>query len=222
MQTEGKEITLPSLHRLEKIDKYLYNKCSTLILPEEAMFGLHLIPDHDPKTASILEDIYSNYKNQMFFIAKSVVHNDADAEDAVSDALLAIAKQLKSLPHQDPKLVRAYVLTAARNSALNIRDRSIDQFCEKITNIDDHRLSADDRLFEKVTASVDYNTLARAMNKLPIKYREVMLLRYVYEMKHREISEFLGRNQSTVHQQITKGRKMLIELCKEEGMCFDD
>lgn len=171
---------------------------------------------------SLLEGIYADYKSQMLYVARQILGNDADAEDAVHDALLSIAKQQGSLPHDDPRLVRSYVLTAAKNSAINIRDRYIRRDRESIVDPEDPRLSADDRLFERVTASMDYSTLIDAMLKLPDKYREVMMLHYVHEMKLREIAEFLGRKESTVHQQITRGKKQLVELCKKEGLTSID
>lgn len=167
------------------------------------------------------DEVFANYRNQMYYVAVSILKSDHDAEDAVQDAILAITKQPEAIP-DDPKLLRAYVLTATRNAALNIQGRNSDLELESISNIDDYRLSYDDRLFERVTASLDYNTLIRAMEKLPLRYREVLMLRYVNEMKYREIAELLGRKQSTVHQQITRGRKMLVKLCKKEGMSFDE
>ena len=47
-------------------------------------------------------------------------------------------------------------------------------------------------------------------------------MKALYEIKTKEIADALGRKPATVHQQITRGKKMLIELCKKEGMCFDD
>lgn len=175
----------------------------------------------DPGDSKIFDDICSNYRNRMYFIAKGILNNDSDAEDAVQDALFAIAKQIDSLPHQSTPALKAYVFTAARNSALNILDKHT-RHREAALDINDYELTSDDRLFEKVCASQDYALLMKALMQLPLKYREILMMHYVNEMKIKEIADALGRKPATVHQQITRGKKMLIELCKKEGMCFDD
>lgn len=175
----------------------------------------------DPGDSKIFDDICSNYRNQMYFIAKGILNNDSDAEDAVQDALFAIAKQIDSLPYQSTPALKAYVFTAARNSALNILGKHT-RHREAALDVNDYKLTSDDRLFEKVCASQDYALLMKALMQLPLKYREILMMHYVNEMKTKEIADALGRKPATVHQQITRGKKMLIELCKKEGMCFDD
>ncbi len=59
-------------------------------------------------------DIYHGYRKQMLLVAKRVLNNDEDAEDAVQIAFLGIAQRIKSVPSDDPKKLRAYVLTAAK------------------------------------------------------------------------------------------------------------
>ena len=62
-------------------------------------------------------DIYHGYRKQMLLVAKRVLNNDEDAEDAVQIAFLGIAQRIKSVPSDDPKKLRAYVLTAAKKPA---------------------------------------------------------------------------------------------------------
>lgn len=175
----------------------------------------------DPGNRETFERICSNYRNRMFYIAKGILNNDSDAEDAVQDALFAIAKQIDSLPLGCPSSTKAYVFTAARNSALNILDKHSRQR-EAALDINDYELTTDDRLFERICASQDYGMLMSALKQLPLKYREILMMHYVNEMKMKEIAEVLGRKLPTVHQQITRGKKLLIELCKKEGMSFDE
>lgn len=176
----------------------------------------------DPVSIPVFERIYNDYRLQMLYVAKKILANDADAEDAVQEAFTAIASQINSLPIDNPKLLKTYVLTAARNAAINIRDKSIARNNESIVCIDDHMLGSDDRLFEQVMKRLDYDVLMNALLKIPLKYREVLLLRYVYEFKHREIARLLGRKQCTVHQQLTRGKKLLIKQCRREGFCFEE
>lgn len=53
------------------------------------------------------EDIYYNYRKQMLYVAQGVLHDAHEAEDAVQVALLGIARQIRSVPAEEPKIIRA-------------------------------------------------------------------------------------------------------------------
>lgn len=162
------------------------------------------------------EDIYYTYRKQMLYTAQQVLHDPDEAEDAVQNALLGIAKNIRTIPAGNPKIVKAYVLVAAKNAALSMLPQK--QHRDTILDIDDVHHSTDEDLFRKVAASQDYAFLMRAMRQLPQIYREVLMLKYVQEQSEYQIAQILNRKQSTVHQQITRGKKALIALCRKEGM----
>lgn len=166
------------------------------------------------------ERIYYGYRKQMLFVADKVLHDPHEAEDAVQNALIGIARNIKSLPECDEKLIRAYVLTAAKNAALNLLSKK--QRRESELYIDELELASGDDVFDKVAMSDDRETLMKAIDKLPNMYRDVLLLHCVYGLKASQTAQLLGRKTSTVNQQVTRGRKLLAGLCVQEGMMFDD
>ncbi|MEG2570502.1 MAG: sigma factor-like helix-turn-helix DNA-binding protein, partial [Clostridia bacterium] len=62
----------------------------------------------------------------------------------------------------------------------------------------------------------DVLRLYNELQKLLIKYREVIHLFYYENMSLLEISRALGRKNSTVRTQLTRARAMLREFMKEE------
>ena len=56
----------------------------------------------------------------MYCAAKSVVKNESDAEDAVHNAFLGIAKHIDVLLSADEDKAKCYCIKAAKNAALNI------------------------------------------------------------------------------------------------------
>ena len=157
-------------------------------------------------------DIYSNYQKQMLLVAKRILHSDEDAEDAVQIAFLGIAQRIKSLPVDDRRL-RAYVLTAAKNAALSLLPQKKRQ---------DNMLDIDEDLFVKVMQSQDYDTLLRAARMLPAPYREVLLIICVEGQTVAASAAILHRKPGTVRQQLNRGKKLLIDFCRKEGMCFEE
>lgn len=162
------------------------------------------------------EDIYNHYHRQMLYVAQGILRDPGDAEDAVQVALLGIARQIRSVPGDNPKVVRAYVLTAAKNAALNMIPKKRQR--EELLDISELNIADDRNLFEQVAASEDHECLLRAMRRIPAIYRDVLMLKYVQELTMKEIAALLGRKTATVHQQLTRGKKLLIEQCRKEGM----
>ena len=84
------------------------------------MLMLYAAVIDDAEDIKKFEKIYYEYREQMFFVANKILRDSYEAEDAVQNALLGIARSIRTLPDDDACLVRAYTLTAAKNAALNM------------------------------------------------------------------------------------------------------
>ena len=181
------------------------------------MFYMAMIDDESDQLR--FADIYNQYRKQMLYVSYHILNDYHEAEDAVQIALLGIAKHISTVPAGNEKVVKAYMLTAARNAALNMQAQRSKQEHE---NILDFPVSSGDDLFEQVAASEDYGLLMKAMGQLPIHYLEVLMLIYVQEQSIKDAAAILKRREGTVRQQLNRGKRMLVELCRKEGMCFEE
>ncbi len=163
------------------------------------------------------EDIYYSYRKQMLYVAEQILGDRHDAEDAVQNALLGIARNIKRIPQNEPRVLRAYVLTAAKNAALALVPKKQQRGRE--TELSDLE-AGDADVFEQVMLCQDYELLLKAMRQLPAPYREVLLLVYVHDHDTKAAAQLLGRKEDTVRKQLARGRKKLIELCRKEGLCY--
>ncbi|HIT33077.1 MAG TPA: sigma-70 family RNA polymerase sigma factor [Candidatus Faecousia intestinigallinarum] len=164
------------------------------------------------------ETIYLEFRKQMLYVATCILKNSQDAEDAVQDALLGLAKNIKSVP-SDALLCKNYVLISARNAALNqLTKRNRIAYMEFQ---DAQPSSAQDELFDRVAACQDVELLMRALRRMDTPYQEVLVLEYLHGLSTREIASQLHRKEVTVRKQRCRGKQILIQLCKEEGMDFD-
>ncbi len=154
------------------------------------------------------KEIVLAYQKQMLFVAERILHNRHDAEDAVQTALLRISQQ--NLP-QNEHTLRAYVLTAARNAAFDLLPKQ-----SKEVDIEQVVAVSSEDLFEKIAISDDYNRLLTAIECLPIKYKEVLMLRYVQELEPKQIAKLLGRTRGTVHKQIARAKALLLQSYQKE------
>ena len=164
------------------------------------------------------EDIYNGYYKQMLMVATSVLDNSEDAEDAVQDALLRIAKNMTALHNREDWAIRGYVLTVAKNSALQIRKRNMRR-CPKTVSPQTERIE-EDVVFLQVINSLDYELLYRAVRHMDYRYRQVLTLVYLQGMSPKEAARVLGRKEDTVRKQLYRGRKLMMDFCKKEGINF--
>ena len=67
-------------------------------------------------------------------------------------------------------------------------------------------------------SSLDQETIQKALEELPVQYREVILLCDVEEMSYQEIAETLAIPIGTVMSRLSRGRKAMRELLNEASI----
>lgn len=77
---------------------------------------------------------------------------------------------------------------------------------------DDHNL--DETINDQITGEV----LGKIMEKIDVKYREVLILRYLEEKDYNEMSDILKKPPSTIGTLLSRAKKNMNEIIKEEGI----
>lgn len=176
---------------------------------------LSLIDDEDDREKFVY--IYNNYRKRMVAAAFSVLHNEHDAEDAVHDTFLKIARNMGAIDDPDSDMTLSYVLKAVKNTSINILHKNEKR--KGFTELSEVKEMADEQFLEQLCISENYNEVVSAIRNLNDTYRDVMFYHFVSEIKISEIAALLGRKKSTVQQQLIRGKKKLIEMLetKSEG-----
>lgn len=156
------------------------------------------------------EDLCRAYQRQMLTVAERILKNRQDAEDAVQDALFRISRLRVSLP-QNEAVLRAYVLTAAKNAALDLLEKR-----RPSAELHEESAACDEDLFERIAASQDYDRLLAAIRALPGKYSEALMLRYVHGLSVRQIAALLCLTQSAVRKRLARGKALLLNHYQKE------
>ncbi len=63
----------------------------------------------------------------------------------------------------------------------------------------------------------DFGCLQKYVATLPIKYKDILIMKYVNHMKNTEIAELVHIPESTVSTQLVRARKRLEAMLKEGG-----
>ena len=173
------------------------------------------IPDTlDRPEKELLGELFDKYGKKMFSAAKKIVGNTADAEDAVQNAFVCAAKCLSKLERLDDDSVKGYLLTMAKNEAVNVirhADKSVPY----------GELPAEADPFADVNARVCdrevYEKIISIMHGMDEIYKAPLYLTCVMGMTVKETAAQLHRNEQTVKGQIARGKKMIISQLKEAG-----
>lgn len=166
---------------------------------------------------SKFEIIYNLYKKRMWYVANEILQDPLEAEDAVHDAFIGIAKNISHIDDPHSKATFAYVITAARHAALNIANRNRDRYFLKL---DDYRNFPDEEAFRNLQETETKTIIISALKEIPEIYRDLLYFRYVEEMSEKEIATLTGINYVTVRQRLSRARKMLLKLLEKEDEAF--
>lgn len=178
------------------------------------VFYLSLIDDEIQRIK--FEEISTTYRMQMVHLAKSFLHNEADAEDVVHDVFLRIAtKHMKFIQGlSNPEDIRNYLLKATKNTALNELKRkgrshiSIESVSEG--DLEETPDLADDSFIELLCTKAEYDTVVQALLSMDEPYRDIMYYHFVLELSVPDAGKRLGRNTATAKKQLVRGKKLLL------------
>ncbi len=152
--------------------------------------------------------VYEAYVKLMFYVANEILHNSHDAEDAVQQAFISIAKNMKNISEVECPKTKGYVVTIVENKAIDLLRAKVR-----------HR---ETELNEDIIGlPIEYtgdNGLAACILKLPARYREVILLKYEQGYSTKEIAEMLKLTESNAGKLLQRAKNKLEELCREEGI----
>lgn len=178
------------------------------------MLALYMSFIDDEDDRAKFEILYHTYRKRMVLTAYSVLHNKDDAEDAVHDTFIKIARNMKSIDEPESDRTLSYLIKATKNNAINLHNKNKRR--NELIKLDDVENMTDEQFFDKLSLTESYEKIVAAIRSLDDTYRDVMFYHFVKEMKIKDIADLLGKKNSTVHQQLIRGKKKLIEILEKD------
>lgn len=164
-----------------------------------------------PEDKDKMDELYQYYRNLMFSVARKIVGNDKDAEDAVGNAVVKIIENLEKISEIKCPKTKSYVVTIVKNKA-----RDINRWKNRHPQVE---------ISEGLQGEyVEYDggdELTQCILKLPDRYRDWMMSRYgangeVCSME--ETAELFDLSMEAAYKLDQRAKKKLEELCKKEGI----
>jgi RNA polymerase sigma-70 factor, ECF subfamily len=168
-------------------------------------FGASSPPEDQPLPR--FEDLAMPLFDALHNFARWLVHNSNDAEDLVQETYL---KALRSFASFQPGTnFRAWMFRILKNTFLSSRSTLEQRMTDGMVPEEDGRELAVDRETPETILMNRSNSrlVQRAVDDLPVHYREALLLCEVEQMSYQEIAEILSIPIGTVMSRLARARK---------------
>ena len=162
------------------------------------------------------KEIIDRYQGKLFAYLYRLIGDKDEAEDLLQNVFIKAYRNIES--YDTSRKFSSWIYRIAHNEAVNfIKRKSLKRFIsiESITSAKDklESASAEDNAHESWIRKETSNEVDEAIKKLPLKYRQVLVLRYYSDKSYEDISEILGRPVNTVGTLIKRAKdKLSVEL----------
>nr|WP_312289830.1 sigma-70 family RNA polymerase sigma factor [Clostridium chromiireducens] len=152
-------------------------------------------------TKNYIHYLIEKYSDMLIRISYSYMKNLSDAEDITQDVFIKLLEKRPEFENTEHE--KAWLLRIAINLS---KDKLKSAYFKNTAPLEGD--------FIDTTQKDD--EIIQAVLSLPIKYRSIVLLYYYEDYSISEISNVLNIKESTVGSQLSRGRKLLKSILKED------
>ncbi|MDQ1284402.1 MAG: polymerase sigma factor [Patescibacteria group bacterium] len=159
-------------------------------------------------------EIIERYQGKLFAYLYRLIGNREEAQDLLQDVFIKVYRNLRG--YDADRKFSSWIYRIAHNEAVNhIKRKSLKRFVswesvvstkDKLESSSNEEGAQDAWVRKEISQEVN-----AAIDKLPAKYKQVLLLRYYSDNSYEEISEILGRPVNTVGTLINRAKRKLAE-----------
>ena len=144
-------------------------------------------------------DNIKNLENGMYRLSYSILKNEADAQDAVQEAIYNAYKKLETL--KDKRKFKSWIYKIITNTSFEMLKNKKDYLDIEQENVQEDKIDIDTNL-----------TLWNAVQGLEQPYRTTITLFYYEDMSIKEISKITGTKIDAIKKQLSRGREKIKEV----------
>lgn len=160
-----------------------------------------------------LAEFYSKYKNRLYSIALSKLHNAQEAEDAVQEVFSRIADKPEKFFDIPPESRLAYADVIVRNIAVDMFNGKnkipVEQLEDDIP--EDNAVSLENGLFDKISR----DEILKFVDDLPALQREVLMLHCFFGLSIDDTAQRLNISLAAAKKRLMLARRAIRELIDE-------
>jgi RNA polymerase sigma-70 factor (ECF subfamily) len=188
-----------------------------------------------PAEVASFEALMRRYNPRLFRVARSILKDDAEAEDALQEAYVQAYRNMDGFRGEAEVatwLTRIVINQALMQVRRRKRERNVVPFGHQGPDQDDQEANMADPRAESpsdLTLRAEVRKIIeRRIDELPIAFRTVFMMREVEEMTVHETAECLGIPEATVRTRLFRARALLrdslerdMDTAKADVFSFD-
>lgn len=155
------------------------------------------------------ERLYSEFLPVLLKVAMNVVHDRETAEEVCQEAFIRLFE--RKLPFLREEEVRFWLIRVVKNLSLNIyrKRKNESNAVAKLQRIQRSYAPSAEDLF---SATEETQRLRQAIDELPAKLKEVIVLKEFGNMNYKEIASALRISESNVKVRVFRAKERLTEI----------
>ena len=174
------------------------------------------MPQHSRREeiAAGMEALYREYRSPMFRVALSVLRDEGLAEDAVQQSFLKIFQNFEKIDLSDCNKTRTFIVILVKNTAIDLYRQRKREAALSFEEVEAPLPAVEEGPEEQALSRMDGEELRRCLSQMDGRSADLLMLRFYYGYRNREIADLLGMSQSQVALGLYRARQKLIRLMK--------
>ena len=182
------------------------------------MFPLFFLLIENDEDRLFLESVYLEYHRLLYAQALKITRNDQEAQDVVSDSMMALMKKIDLLRSLPCNKLQAYLVITVKHTAINLFHQKKRRQTEGSDVLE--MLPGNESTDQALLSRAGVEHIKNAIAALPLREKEIMLMRYFRELSDEEIAKETGLRPVSVRVHLSRARKHLAQLLEEGRDCL--
>lgn len=166
--------------------------------------------------------LYEENYAAMLKKAKSMLYDEAAAEDAVQETFLSFAKNPERIYKVPCSVLPFYVVMCVKRKCIDSMRKQKTKSKIIAGSIDngDYAFDVPDpgvSVEEQALLKLDVETVQKAFLLLPESLKDILRYKYLLEMSDKEIAKLYGIKETSVRVNLSRARRAVYRICEEKG-----
>ena len=176
---------------------------------------------NDVDDRAFMQEVYQQNESLMYAIALKYASNTQDCEDIVHDTVEKLCKNIAKIKELPNSALRAYVVYAVRNTAINFRKHqsTINRHIQQLSGDDSNsEYDQPESIIERIEDLQEKRTrLTKVWMQLTDAEQELLYRKYVLDQTTEELSGIFQCSRDSIRMRLSRARRKSLRLMKGEG-----
>ena len=176
---------------------------------------------NDVDDRAFMQEVYQQNERLMYAIALKHASNTQDCEDIVHDTVEKLCKNIAKIKELPNSALRAYVVYAVRNTAINFRKHqsTINRHIQQLSGDDSNsEYDQPESIIERIEDLQEKRTrLTKVWTQLTDAEQELLYRKYVLDQTTEELAGIFQCSRDSIRMRLSRARRKSLRLMKGDG-----